>query len=949
MYGRPSIASCIPIAGVSPTLRAAICVAFISGLISLDAGHLSAAVPETEPSFESDVAPLFNRYCAGCHNPDEKNGKLDLTSYSALMEGSEHGTTITPGSVASSRLMGVLTGKIEPEMPPPDEPRPTAEELDVLARWIESGAAGPSGEASRPILRVPDLPSSRRALPITALDISPDGEWLAIGRFQSLELRQVGAQDAASRLDEHVGKVNDVRFSLDGEQVLTATGVEGLQGEACLWDLTTKHKLASFGGHRDVLYAADLSSDGRWVATGGYDKVVLIHDRATGQIMHRLAEHNGAVFDLCFSPDAKLLATCSADATVKIWNVASGLRLDTRSEPLKEQITTAFHPSGTSFVGAGADNRIRQWQLVVHDEPQICPLLQSRFAHDGAVEKLRFSRNGRYLASVGRDRSLKVWDAEQLKEIALFPLQPAAVQALAVDPNGTHVTVGRMDGSLETYPIVVTPSPIASHAPTQKLALSSVPSNAQTMSVTELEPNGWAGQPQTIELPAMVTGVIDREADASDAVDVFAMHCRAGERWILEVNAARSKSPLDSHIEVLDAQSNPVPRVVLQAVRDSYFSFRGASATTVNAIRLQNWEEMRMHQFLYCNGEVMRLWHYPRGPDSGFSVFPNEGARHTMFDTTAIVHPLGETCYIVEPYAPADTIVPNGLPAFTIYYENDDDSERKAGTDSRLTFDVPHDGRYLVRLRDTRHFSGAEYTYQLSIRPPAPKVSIKSVSGINPVIPRGTGVKLGVVIDRTDGFDGPVRVDVVGVPPGFHITTPIIIERGQLQAFGRLWADEQATDPSDATPPITLVASTEVAEQQVTLPPYELGRPKLKEPSTLLVRAESNVDNETDAETGWPVMKVKRGSSTSIRLSVERLGHEARVNFGGHDCVSNAPYGVYVGNSGLNGVLIPENETERSVVVIADAITEPGDRCVFFTTADGGGATTNPVLLRVLE
>lgn len=949
MYFRPPIASCFRVALAFWVLRSAICVGFVSGILILSTQYLSAAVSESGPSFETDVAPLFNKYCAGCHNPDEKSGKLDLTSYSALMEGSEHGTVVTPGSVASSRLMGVLTGKIEPAMPPKDEPRPSAEELESLAHWIENGAVGPQGESTRPTLRVPDLPSSRMPTPITALDISPDGQWLAIGRFQSLELRPVVRKEGGVSLDGHTGKVNDVRFSVDGKSVLTATGIEGVEGEACLWDVGTRQKLASFGGHRDVLYAADLSSDGRWVATGGYDRVVLIHDRATGHVVHHLAEHNGAIFDLCFSPDAKLLATCSADATVKIWNVASGLRLDTRSEPLKEQITTAFHPSGKWFVGAGADNRIRLWQLVAQEEPQICPLLQARFSHEGAVERIRFSRNGRYLASVGRDRSLKVWDAEQLQEVAVLPTQPTAVQTLAVDPNGTHVTVGRMDGSLETYPIVVTPPTTSSNTPMEKLSSTSVQSSSVAKVVTELEPNGNAGQPQRIELPAMVSGAIDMEANAPDGVDTFAIDCRAGERWILEVNAARSKSPLDSHIEVLDTLGNPVPRVVLQAVRDSYFTFRGTTATTVNTIRLQNWEEMRMHQFLYCNGEVMRLWHYPRGPDSGFSVFPNEGARYTMFDTTAIVHPLGETCYIVEPYAPDATIVPNGLPSFTIYYENDDDSERKAGTDSRLTFDVPQDGRYLVRLRDTRRFSGVGYNYQLSIRPPNPTFSIKSVPGVKPVVPRGTGVKFGVVIDRTDGFEGPIRVDVMGVPTGFHVTTPMIVERGQLQAFGRLWADEQAQEPTDETPPMTLVASSDVAGQRIALAPYELGRPKLKEASRLSIRAEATADGETDSETGWPVVKLKRGSSNSIRLLVERRGHEERVNFGGHDCVSNAPYGVYVGNSGLNGVLVPEKETERSVVVIADAITELGDRWVFFTTADGGGATSNPVLLRVFE
>ena len=33
--------------------------------------------------------------------------------------------------------------------------------------------------------------------------------------------------------------------------------------------------------------------------------------------------------------------------------------------------------------------------------------------------------------------------------------------------------------------------------------------------------------------------------------------------------------------------------------------------------RLFNWEEMHLNEYLYANGEVVKLWLYPRGPDSG--------------------------------------------------------------------------------------------------------------------------------------------------------------------------------------------------------------------------------------------------------------------------------------------------------------------------------------------
>ena len=63
-------------------------------------------------------------------------------------------------------------------------------------------------------------------------------------------------------------------------------------------------------------------------------------------------------------------------------------------------------------------------------------------------------------------------------------------------------------------------------------------------------------------------------------------------------------------------------------------------------------------------------------------------------------HALGEPCYIVRPLPPGSDPIANGLPVFTLYYENDDDSERRLGKDSVLHFTAPTEGEYTLLLRD---------------------------------------------------------------------------------------------------------------------------------------------------------------------------------------------------------------------------------------------------------
>ena len=160
-------------------------------------------------------------------------------------------------------------------------------------------------------------------------------------------------------------------------------------------------------------------------------------------------------------------------------------------------------------------------------------------------------------------------------------------------------------------------------------------------------------------------------------------------------------------LRVLDADGRPVPRVLLSAVRDSYFTFRGKDSTQTGDFRLHNWEEMTLNQFLYANGEVVKLYHYPRGPGFGLQCLSQ------LWQSTWLLRYhasnaciAGAMLYRRALRAPGTELPANGLPAFTLYFENDDESQRRWGGDSLLSFTAPHDGDYCVVLQDVRQFQG---------------------------------------------------------------------------------------------------------------------------------------------------------------------------------------------------------------------------------------------------
>ncbi|MEM7700189.1 MAG: c-type cytochrome domain-containing protein, partial [Verrucomicrobiota bacterium] len=628
---------------------------------------LPLAVAAGPVDYSRDVAPILRDYCAGCHNESEFDGGLSVETFSDLMFGgdSEDKTAIVPGDVAASYLIQTVLRKAEPVMPPEKEPQLKDEEVELLVRWVEQGAKGPSPEMDLSILSnlsVPEMSAlADHRDPVTAIAVSPDGKWRAAGRYGKVEIVSSDG-DQTILLEGIAGKVKSTEFSSDSKQVLTASGVSGLKGIADLWDRETGERIESFGEgeHRDILFDATFSPDGSKIATGGYDRIIRLWDIKSGKLLRELDGHNGAVFDLAFSPDGTVLASASGDSTGKVWNVESGERLDTLNQPQGEQFRIAFTSDGRSILGVGADNRIRKWELRSRETAAINPVEIARFGHEDDVVNFAMSPRGDWLVTTSADRALKVWSLPDLLQSTVLPVQPDVIAAMTfLDHSRLWVT--RLDGSQEL--IAIDPEmpqssadgPVASIGESEKAPTApkeEPPSEMMTLS------EGDSDDLRITQLPARVSGAIS----SPDERDTWNFSAAAGEKWVFEIKAARSKSKLDSKIEILDAEGQLVERAVLQAVRDSWLTFRGKNSSASNDFRVHNWREMELNEYLFVNGEVIKLFHFPRGPDSGFLVYPGFGNRHTFFETTAKAHPLGQPCYIVRSFPAGSDPSPNGLP-----------------------------------------------------------------------------------------------------------------------------------------------------------------------------------------------------------------------------------------------------------------------------------------------
>jgi mono/diheme cytochrome c family protein len=87
----------------------------------------------------SDVRPIFEQQCIGCHGDKPADG-IDLRTYESIMKGGEHGTIVSPGSPEDSLLIHSLRGLHGAEKMPMGAAALTEEQIKLLESWIEAGA-----------------------------------------------------------------------------------------------------------------------------------------------------------------------------------------------------------------------------------------------------------------------------------------------------------------------------------------------------------------------------------------------------------------------------------------------------------------------------------------------------------------------------------------------------------------------------------------------------------------------------------------------------------------------------------------------------------------------------------------------------------------------------------------------------------------------------------------
>ncbi|NJR64419.1 MAG: protein kinase [Leptolyngbyaceae cyanobacterium CRU_2_3] len=159
-------------------------------------------------------------------------------------------------------------------------------------------------------------------LQVTAVALSPAGEWLASGSCdRTVRLWQLPVQ-----------QTGDISYTV-------------------------------LADHAWAVLAVAFSPDSSIVATGSEDNTVKLWEVQTGRLIQTLTGHSWAIATLAFSPDGKTLLSGSWDKTIKLWAIENGELQATLVGHTDSVNAMAIRPlpSGYQVWSGGRDRLIGQW------------------------------------------------------------------------------------------------------------------------------------------------------------------------------------------------------------------------------------------------------------------------------------------------------------------------------------------------------------------------------------------------------------------------------------------------------------------------------------------------------------------------------------------------------------------------------------------------------------
>ncbi|MDM8522213.1 hypothetical protein QUF80_02480 [Desulfococcaceae bacterium HSG8] len=230
----------------------------------------------------------------------------------------------------------------------------------------------------------------------------------------------------------HSSEVNSVAMSSDGKYIISGSFDKTVR----LWDLSTGKEIRTFTGHQDSVNSVSLSEYGRTLVSGSDDNTVRLWNLSTGKELRTFTGHQDSVRSVSLSEDGTTLISGSNDKTVRLWDVSTGKEIRTFTGHQNFVNSVSLSEDGTTLISGSGDKTVRLWDVSTGKE------IRTFTGHQMAVSSVSLSEDSTTLVSGSDDNTVRLWDASTGKKIRTFTGHQDSVNSVSLSEDGTTLVSG---------------------------------------------------------------------------------------------------------------------------------------------------------------------------------------------------------------------------------------------------------------------------------------------------------------------------------------------------------------------------------------------------------------------------------------------------------------------------------------------------------------------------